>query len=162
MPSSKFIHLHTHSAYSLAEGAITTKDLVKLCVAGRMPAVAVTDTNNLFGAMEFATEAARAGVQPILGAQISLGSAGHQLVVLVQNEKGYRNLSKVLSDTYMNSGDVGQFSVSRETLFSHAEGLICLTGGSKGEIAQALLHHRPEEAKQSLLELSKTSRAVCI
>ncbi len=155
MPGSKFIHLHTHSAYSLAEGAITTKDLVKLCVAGRMPAVAVTDTNNLFGAMEFATEAVKAGVQPILGAQIALGAAGHQLVLLVQNEKGYRNLSKVLSDTYMNSGDVGQFSVSCETLFSHAEGLICLTGGLKGEIAQALLHHHPEEAKKSLLELSK-------
>ncbi len=154
MTVSGFIHLHTHSAYSLAEGAITAKDLVKLCIAARMPAVAVTDTNNLFGAMEFATEAAKAGIQPILGAQIALGSAGHQLVLLVQDEKGYRNLSKILSESYMQSGDSGQFSVKRETLASHADGLIALTGGLKGEIAQAILHHRPEEARQALSELS--------
>ena len=73
---SSFIHLHVHSAYSLAEGAIKVKDLVKRCVAEQMPAVAVTDSSNMFGAMEFAIEAAKAGVQPILGAQVLYADIG--------------------------------------------------------------------------------------
>jgi DNA polymerase-3 subunit alpha len=68
---AEFIHLHTHSAYSLAEGAIPVKTLVKKARAMKMPALAMTDTGNLFGAMEFSLEAAKAGLQPILGAQIS-------------------------------------------------------------------------------------------
>ena len=155
MNPKTFIHLHVHSAYSLAEGAITVKDLVKLCAANDMPAVAVTDTNNLFGAMEFATEAAKAGIQPILGAQLTVGQPGHQLVLLVQNETGYRNLSKLVSETYMNSADGAQFLASEENLAAHSEGLICLTGGLKGAAAQALLHHRPEEARQTLQDLLK-------
>ncbi len=73
MTQTNFIHLHVHSAYSLAEGAIKVKDLVKLCRQGRMPAVAVTDSNNMFGAMEFALEAAENGIQPIIGAQVLVG-----------------------------------------------------------------------------------------
>ncbi len=155
MSTQNFIHLHVHSAYSLAEGAVTTKDLVKLCVMNGMPAVAVTDTNNLFGAMEFATEAAKAGIQPILGAQVAIGASGHQLVLLAQSETGYLNLSKILSETYMSSGDTGVFNVKTERLASHSEGLICLTGGLKGEVAQALLHHQTEEAKQALITLKE-------
>ena len=67
MPHAEFVHLRTHSAYSLSEGALHVKDLVKLCQAGRMPAVAVTDTSNLFGALEFSEAAVKAGVQPIMG-----------------------------------------------------------------------------------------------
>ena len=63
---SQFVHLHLHSAYSLAEGAIKVKDLIKACVKQNMPAVAVTDSSNMFGAMEFAIEAKQNGVQPIL------------------------------------------------------------------------------------------------
>ena len=67
MPHADFVHLRVHSAYSLSEGALKTKDLVKLCLANRMPAVAVTDTGNLFGAMEFSLVCQEAGVQPIVG-----------------------------------------------------------------------------------------------
>ena len=100
--AQKFIHLHVHSAYSLAEGAIKIKDLVKLCKHEQMPAVAVTDTNNLFGAMEFALEASKSGLQPVLGCQITIGEDQHQLVLLVQNEQGYKNLCKIVSATYIN------------------------------------------------------------
>jgi DNA polymerase-3 subunit alpha len=74
MPLADFVHLRVHSAYSLSEGAIKTKELVKLCQKQSMPAVAVTDTGNLFGALEFSLAAADAGVQPIIGCQA--GAAG--------------------------------------------------------------------------------------
>ncbi len=153
MTESGFIHLHVHSAYSLAEGAIPVKDLIKKCVAGGMPAVAVTDTNNLFGAMEFATEAAKAGVQPIIGVQLTVGANGEQIVLLVQSEAGYRNLSKLVSESYMKAGENRAFEVTPERIAQYNEGLICLTGGLAGEVAQALLHHRAHEAEAALLHL---------
>jgi len=125
MLDSQFVHLHVHSAYSLAEGAIKTKDLIKLCVQHQMPAVAVTDTNNVFGALEFAMEAKKAGIQPIIGAQIIIGEHKHKAVLLVQNETGYTNLSKLLSDAYMN-GEATEPTLSIDLLKTHNEGLICL------------------------------------
>ncbi len=153
MTEPGFIHLHVHSAYSLAEGAIPVKDLVKKCVAAGMPAVAVTDTNNLFGAMEFATEAAKAGLQPIIGVQLTVGANGEQIVLLVQSEAGYRNLSKLVSESYMKAGENRAFEVTPQRIAQYNEGLICLTGGLAGEVAQALLHHRAQEAEAALLHL---------
>ena len=75
MAYADFIHLRVHSAYSLSTGAIKVKELVKLCQRHRMPAVAVADTGNLFGALEFATAAAEAGVQPIIGCELPLRRA---------------------------------------------------------------------------------------
>jgi len=151
-----FIHLHVHSAYSLAEGAITVKDLVALCRQEKMPAVAVTDTNNLFGAMEFAAEATKAGVQPIIGCQVAIGAEARQLVLLVQNEVGYRNLCKLISDAYLGGEDQEAASASMEELAAHADGLICLSGGVQGSIAQNLVHHQNEQAEEILLELKKS------
>lgn len=153
MTEQPFIHLHVHSAYSLAEGAITVKKLVGKCVAMGMPAVAVTDSNNLFGAMEFATEAAKAGVQPVIGVQLTTGEHGEQILLLVQNEKGYRNLSKLLSDSYLNKGESQSFKVPLENLKAYNDGLICLTGGLAGPVAQTLLHNRPHVAEEMLLNL---------
>ena len=105
--AQQFIHLHVHSAYSLAEGAIKVKDLIKTCKNNHIPAVAVTDTNNMYGAMELCSEALKAGVQPILGAQVNVGPNDEQLVLLVQSEQGYRNICRLLSDAYMHE-DSGQ------------------------------------------------------
>ena len=104
MEPYEFIHLRVHSAYSLSEGAIRIKDLAKLCVEQAMPAVAITDTNNLFGGMEFSSSMRQAGVQPIIGCQLSLvmtqvalrqgggkavaASGRDAVVVLVQNARG--------------------------------------------------------------------------
>ena len=111
MPHADFVHLRVHSAYSLSEGAIKIKQLVELCQARtRMPAVAVTDSGNLFGALEFAQAAAEAGIQPIIGCQLGIrrekqrgqparpacAPAPDQLVLLVQNEAGYRNLLRLV------------------------------------------------------------------
>ncbi len=140
-----FIHLHVHSAYSLAEGAIKVKDLVQTCVKRGMPAVAVTDTNNMFGALEFAIESKKAGLQPILGAQVSFENQT-QLVLLVQNELGYKNLCRLVSDAYMQ-GDAHELVIARADLESFNAGLICLTGGSAGPINKALLHEQHDDAK---------------
>src|SRR5262245_28773720 len=111
MAHADFVHLRVHSAYSLSEGAIKNKQLVDLCKRNSMPAVAVTDTGNLFGAMEFSGLAKDAGVQPIIGCQLGLARerdphqmqipAPDQLVLLVQNETGYANLTKLSSDAYL-------------------------------------------------------------
>jgi len=125
MIPQSFVHLHVHSAYSLAEGALKVKDLVKLCKSHRMPAVAVTDSNNMFGALEFALEAKKAGIQPILGAQMLIGEHGHKAVLLVQNAEGYQNISRLLSDAYMQS-EQDEAVVTFESLEANNAGLICL------------------------------------
>lgn len=153
--SAPFIHLHLHSAYSLAEGAIRVKDLVKSCTYMDMPAVAVTDTNNMFGALEFALEAQKNGVQPIIGCQIRLGHEAQELVLLVQNETGYRNLSRLVSDAYMETEDNIAPFVSWGELEKFGDGLICLTGGVKGPVSQYLLHNQAKDAEKALQKLKK-------
>ncbi|MFN3701754.1 MAG: DNA polymerase III subunit alpha [Alphaproteobacteria bacterium] len=149
--TKSFIHLHVHSAYSLAEGAIKVKDLIKTCVRENMPAVAVTDTNNMFGALEFALEAANNGVQPIIGAQVTV-EGNHQLVFLVQNEAGYRNLCKIVSESHLN-GFENSVAVPYEVLQRHTEGLIVLSGGAKGSIAAHLLDGQKDKAEEALAQL---------
>lgn len=155
MLKNSFVHLHVHSAYSLAEGAIRAKDLVKMCITGQMPAVAVTDTDNLFGALEFALEAAKAGVQPIIGCQVTMGIEGHQIVLLVQSEEGYHNLSRLISDAYTQTDPAMRVHARWEELAACAGGLICLTGGIKGPVAQYLLHNQKKDAEDILKRLKK-------
>ncbi|NCO03281.1 MAG: DNA polymerase III subunit alpha [Alphaproteobacteria bacterium] len=139
MPAPQFIHLHTHSAYSLAEGTMHPKELVKLVAGQDMPAVAMTDTNNMFGALEFSMAATGAGLQPIIGCQVSLDSkngVGEQLVFLVQNEVGYRNLSKIISDAYMLGEGGKTVCTTLKAIAGAHEGLICLSGGTMHGVTQ--------------------------
>ena len=117
MAHADFVHLRVHSAYSLSEGAIKVKALADLCRRHAMPALAVTDSGNLFGALEISQAMMAAGVQPIIGCQITLarddketfGSprpAPDQLVLLAQSEAGYGNLLKLVSQTFL-AGEVG-------------------------------------------------------
>src|SRR3546814_18285196 len=108
MNHADFVHLRVHTAYSLTEGAIRVEQLAGLCVRHRMPAVAITDTNNLFGALEGSKALAGKGIQPIIGCQISLARLDQQtafgktlrkpdpdrIVLLAQNEAGYANLMR--------------------------------------------------------------------
>jgi len=143
----RFIHLRTHTEHSLLEGAIPVKKLVKLCATAEMPAVAVTDTNNMFCALEFSSHAKDAGLQPIIGCQISLAHDPAQpgekprlpapVVLLAQSEAGYMNLMKLNSCLYIGKG--GQLpQVTVEELAAHAGGLICLTGGPDGPLGRFL------------------------
>jgi len=105
---SDFIHLRVHSAYSLSEGAIQVKDLISKAKDMKMPAVAITDTGNLFGAMEFAITAQAEGIQPIIACQVQISPPDESnvketdtLVFLVQSAEGYANLLKIVSYTFL-------------------------------------------------------------
>lgn len=165
MPS--FVHLRTHSAYSLAEGALKTKDIISLCKAFSMPAVAVTDTGNLFGALEFCVAAAKEGLQPIVGCQLWIERPEQreqknkkvekpdQIVVLAKNEVGYKNLIKLSSKCYLQPLAHTEYpAISWDDLFQHADGLICLTAGCKGSIGRLLNDGHLPDAEKILTELN--------
>jgi DNA polymerase-3 subunit alpha len=138
-----FIHLRVHTAYSLLEGAIPIPKLIGLAQKYQMPAVAMTDSGNLFGALEFSLAAQDAGIQPLMGCQIQVTSdlsdkknETDTLVLFAQNNKGYQSLLKIVSHTYLKAkeGEVPQ--IDFETLHSWTEGLIALTGGFQGGLAR--------------------------
>lgn len=143
----RFIHLHVHSEYSLLEGAVRLKKLPGLAKAAGMPAVALTDSNNMFAALEFSVSASAEGIQPIIGCQVDVGYVEVQpgekprdpapVVLLAQSEAGYENLMKLNSCLYI--GKAGQLpQVTPAELERHAEGLICLTGGPDGPLGMLL------------------------
>jgi DNA polymerase-3 subunit alpha len=149
MPLADFIHLRVHTAYSLSAGAIKIKELVGLCKANKMPAVAITDSGNLFGALEFATACAGEGVQPIIGCEIALvaheASEGQRppreperIVVLVQSEIGYRNLLALVSRSFLDSDAGADPAIALADLAANSDGLLCLTGGAKGPLGRLI------------------------
>jgi DNA polymerase-3 subunit alpha len=163
-----FIHLRTHSAYSLSEGALPVKVMAKLAVDARMPALAITDTGNLFGALEFSDALAEKGVQPIIGCglrcdvDVAAPEASRQatglkrfptLALLAKDEQGYANLMKLSSHAYLHSPDNAEHHVSFDDLSAHHAGLICLTGGPAGPINQALVAGQISLARQRLERL---------
>jgi DNA polymerase-3 subunit alpha len=169
MGQSQFVHLHVHSAYSLAEGAIKIKDLAALCKKLSMPAVAVTDTGNLFGALQFSLIAAKEGIQPIIGCQLWIEKPEQvdqrskktetpdQLVVLAQDQQGYKNLIKLSSKGFLQPLEhADKPAVTWEDIKKYSKGLICLTGGVKGCIGRMLGEHRAAEAEKNLLWLKET------
>ena len=137
-----FIHLRTHTAYSLAEGAIKVKNLVEACKKLNMPAIAMTDTHNLFGAMEFSESLANQGIQPIIGAQLflRLESSNESViaphVVLAHNQIGYTNLSKLLSYSYIHKQE--DLFIDLPRLYDHSKGLFLFTGGNSGLLGHLL------------------------
>ena len=164
--SVAFIHLHTHSAYSLSEGAIPVSRLRDLCLAENMPALAVTDTNNLFGALEVSTTFAGAGIQPIIGLQQSVepeelglaavrGARPPSIVLLAQSSVGYEHLLKITSDAFLNSAmeDGAVSALSR--LEGQTEDIICLTGGFDGPIDALLRAGQESEARAAMEKLKR-------
>ncbi len=143
----RFIHLRVHTEYSLLEGAIAVKKLPGLVTKMDMPAVAVTDSNNMFCALEFSEGAAKAGVQPIIGCQLDFcystpepgkrPEAPAPIVLLAQSEAGYENLMKLNSCLYLaQDGQVPQISI--DDLMQFNTDLICLTGGPDGPLGRLL------------------------
>jgi len=138
---STFVHLRCHTAYSLSEGAIPVKDLIKQCVGHGMPAVGITDTNNLFAALEFSSAAKGAGVQPIIGVTLTVQARSGEtgpLVLLCQNEDGYRNLMAIVSTAHLDRDPAKDLALPLEVLQGRTDSLICLTGGAEGPVGQAL------------------------
>ena len=148
----RFIHLRVHSAYSLLEGAIPMKALPGLVAGQGFPAVAVTDTNNLFGALELSEGAAKAGVQPIIGLQLAIAYLEAEpgkkppepapVALYAQDEAGYRNLMALSSAAYLETDTTRTPRVALDRLAQHAEGVICLTGGPRGPLGHLIANGR--------------------
>jgi len=163
--AASFVHLRVKSAYSLLEGAVRPKELADLAKDSAMPAVGVADTNNLFGVYEISETLAKKGVQPIVGCLVSAELTPVQpnasvsrpkppgLPLLVQSEKGYENLSKLLSAAYLEAQPGDWPHVDLAQLEKHAEGLIALTGGPGGPLNALLVAGQPEAGEQLLLKL---------
>ncbi|HYI68637.1 MAG TPA: PHP domain-containing protein, partial [Skermanella sp.] len=172
MPIADFVHLRVHSAYSLSEGAIKIKELVKLCQKKEMPAVAVTDTGNLFGALEFSLAAADSGIQPILGCQVGIRRMGpsangggkpvgkglnlpDQLTLLVQSETGYTNLTKLVSKAFMEGDPTSAPQISLNDLEGYTDGLIALTGGPSGSVGRLFAEGQKAVAEEVAGQLQR-------
>ncbi|WP_029355817.1 DNA polymerase III subunit alpha [Bosea sp. 117] len=161
-----FVHLHLHSSYSLLEGALSIGKLAELAKKDRQPALALTDTGNLFGALEFSEKMAGSGIQPILGCALAIDFADQQrgrgmpagelprIVLLATNEDGWRNLMALVSRSHLDTASDGAPHIKPEWLAARATGLIALTGGPTGPIDRAFVGGNGELAEERLKALA--------
>jgi len=159
---SSFVHLHNHTHYSLLDGACRIEDLVKAAKKFKMPAIAITDHGNMFGAVNFYKTVIKAGLKPILGIETYIapgsrfdksvsrgqGETSFHLILLARNMDGYRNLIKLSSQAYLE-GFYYKPRIDKEILSEHAEGLIALSACIKGEVAYNVIHQDYEGAKKA-------------
>src|SRR5580704_3058085 len=153
--TSEFVHLHVHSQYSLLDGAVKVKDLVKRVSALGMKGVALTDHGNMFGAISFYKAAKEGGIQAILGCEleVAVGSHSHHLPLLASNHDGYKNLVWLVSRGHVQpdpSGPPGVPCVSWDDVASHTKGLVALTGCMGGLVAQSILEEGAEAGARTL------------
>ena len=174
---SAFVHLHVHTEYSLVDSTVRIPALMSRAAADGMPAIAMTDENNLFGLVKFYRRAIAAGVKPIIGADLRIANDDDPgrpftLVVLCQDNTGYRNLCRIISRAYLEGRVRGEVMVRREWLDREScTGLIALSGGLHGDVGHSLLVGHLDEARQRLgawreifgdryyLELVRTGRS---
>ena len=159
MPKQSCVHLHLHTEYSLLDGAVRIADVMKKAAEYEMPAVAITDHGNLYGAIEFYQAATKAGIKPIIGCELYVApgkytdrkassgrDAAYHLTVLAQNEEGYRNLVKLVTSAHLE-GYYYKPPVDKELLSQYSSGLIALSGCLKGEVNSHLLAGQIAQAK---------------
>jgi DNA polymerase-3 subunit alpha len=163
MPRDSFVHLHLHTEYSLLDGSIRMKELMKKAAEFEMPAVAITDHGNLFGVIEFYQEAQRAGVKPIIGCEVYVAPGSHtdrppsrresayHFTLLAENEIGYRNLVKLVTAAHLDGFHYAP-RIDKTLLAERSAGLIGLSGCLAGEINSAIQANNIEKAKQSAAE----------
>ncbi len=159
---SQFVHLHLHTDYSMLDGACDVEKLVDRVKELGMPAVAMTDHGNIFGAVHFVNAANKAGVKPIVGCELYVckkddhniertppdGDTYNHLLVLAENEEGYRNLAKITSEASLR-GFYYKPRVSKKFLAEHSKGLIGLSGCLKGEVAERLMEENYDAARNA-------------
>jgi DNA polymerase III subunit alpha len=163
MPAKNFVHLHLHTDYSLLDGACAISRVMDRAAELKMPAVALTDHGNLFGAVKFYNAAQQRNLKPIIGCEAYVAPTNrfdrspdadrpNHLVLLCENERGYRNLVKLASAAY-TEGYYYKPRIDKGLLAQHADGLICLSACLRGEVASALSADRYEAARQSAYDL---------
>jgi DNA polymerase-3 subunit alpha len=169
-----FVHLRVHSSYSLLEGALPIKTLIKRALADEQPALAITDTNNLFGALEFSIKAMEAGIQPLIGCQLDLdmedGAAGERrshreqlqrlpsIILYAATARGYERLMALVSRAYLEGDSVERPHILMSWLEENAEGLIALTGSTNGPVDQCMREGHPDRAAVRLGRLKSVFR----
>src|SRR4051812_11618130 len=163
MPSDSFVHLHLHTEYSLLDGAIRTKELMRKATEFGMPAVAITDHGNLYGAIEFYQAAENAGIKPIIGCEAymapgamrdrpnNMRDAAYHFTLLAKDQTGYRNLVKLVSSAHLD-GFHYKPRIDKELLAKHSAGLIGMSACLKGEINMAIQAENLVKARQSAAE----------
>jgi DNA polymerase-3 subunit alpha len=154
--SPGFVHLRLHSEYSLSDSVVRVPELVAAVAAAGMPAVAVTDRNNLFAMVKFYREALQGGVKPIIGVDLAVREEGERrepsrLTLLCQNQDGYRNLARLISRAYLEGQERGVPRIERDWLSpASLAGLIALSGALEGDVGRALVNGREAEAEHAL------------
>ena len=164
--AGSFVHLHLHTEYSTLDGAVRCKDVAARAAELGMPAVAMTDHGNLYGAIEFYEAMRGAGVKPILGCEIYLApeSLDHKkeipgrkrathLTLLAENNRGWENLVQLVTKGHLDGTYYGKPRVDRGVLRAHAEGIICLSGCIAGPVNEWLLQGQRDRARETLEEL---------
>ena len=158
-----FVHLHVHTEYSLLDGAIRIKDLVKKAKEYNMKAVAITDHGNMFGAINMYKECIKEGIKPIIGCEVyvaprsrtdkqgKIDTEPNHLILLAMNNTGYKNLIKIVSEGY-TSGFYYKPRVDKELLKEYNEGIICFSACLAGEVAKKIVNHNVEGAKETIKE----------
>jgi DNA polymerase III subunit alpha len=159
--ANPFVHLHCHTDYSLLDGACEISQLMKMVAEQKMPAVAMTDHGNLFGAVEFYNQAKENGVHPVIGCEVYVAQQGHtvksesnrynHLVLLCENQEGYRNLIQLVSTGYLD-GFYYKPRIDKDLLSRHSKGLIALSACLRGDINETLLQDRYEDARRIAYE----------
>lgn len=163
MPAS-FVHLRVHSAYSLLKGAVKIPKLIAMCKEYQMPAVAITDHDNLFAALEFSQAAMKEGIQPIIGMSASIVPwatesynphklNADELLLYAKDEKGYANLLALSSKAYLEPALGTAPLLTYDMIAHHSEGIIALSAGTFGAIGKILLSNRPKDAENAALAL---------
>ncbi|MFL2495429.1 MAG: DNA polymerase III subunit alpha [Porticoccaceae bacterium] len=158
--TQEFVHLRLHSEYSLVDGLVRLKPLAQKVAELKMPAVALTDFNNFFGLVKFYKACQSNGIKPILGSEVIIQddveeTGGSQLVLLICNDIGYKNLTELISRAYQEGQKQSTPTVKLEWLEGHSDGLIALSGGRLGEIGIALISGRKSDAENSLARLMR-------
>ena len=165
MPA-RFIHLRLHSEFSLSDGLVRIKPLIKAVGEQGLPAVAVTDQSNLCSLVKFYNGAQGAGIKPISGADLWVTNIDPALepvriVLLSMNEKGYRNLTELISQSFLENQVHGKAVVKREWVQEKSEGLIALSAAKDGDVGQAILSGNEALAGELLTEwMEAFSRAL--
>ncbi len=157
MSERPFVHLHCHTDYSLLDGACDIKKLIDVVKRQEMPAVAMTDHGNLFGAVEFYNEARKEGVHPVIGCEVYVSQQGHKtrsdtdrynhLVLLCESQEGYKNLIQLVSTGYLE-GFYYKPRIDKDLLAQHAKGLIAMSACLRGDINETILADRYEDARR--------------
>src|SRR3984957_11411223 len=156
MPHADFIHLRVHSAFSLSEGAIKVEKIPVLAREASVPAVAITDTGNLFGALEFSQYCTAKGIQPIIGCQIALARTDNPrlspdpVVLLAQDATGMANLQRLSSFGFLEIDPTLKPQLPFARIAENAAGLLLLTGGTSGPIGRMLAEGQEAEAGRLL------------